>query len=131
MLCGFYMEGLRKNMKNLWIVGVFSQAWTRYSLNASQKCYFRQCTWYINDVIRCRYNFILKNLDCVHVAIQLWLTLSGNIHAFIVCNIADYSVFLFLWHWSGIFIAQKACICWYLAWLLRCSGTPGKWHATQ
>jgi len=26
MLCGFYMEGLRKNMKNLWIVGVFSQA---------------------------------------------------------------------------------------------------------
>jgi len=26
MLYGCYMEGLRKNMKNLWIVGVLSQA---------------------------------------------------------------------------------------------------------
>jgi hypothetical protein len=26
ILCGFYMEGLCKNMKNLWIVGVLSHA---------------------------------------------------------------------------------------------------------
>jgi hypothetical protein len=26
MLCGFYMEGLCKNVKNLWLVGVLSQA---------------------------------------------------------------------------------------------------------
>ena len=26
MLCGFYMDRLSKNMKNLWIVGVLSQA---------------------------------------------------------------------------------------------------------
>jgi hypothetical protein len=26
MLCGFYVEGLCKNMKNLWLFGVLSQA---------------------------------------------------------------------------------------------------------
>jgi hypothetical protein len=26
MLCGFCLEGLSKNMKNLWIVGVLAQA---------------------------------------------------------------------------------------------------------